>query len=776
MGVNRIFFLGLVAVIILTSQGVHAENPKLIFTKESNCGISGISLNKNGKLIGYSCGSASIITLNITGTVKQTDIIGFDYHGFTWDNDLIVATNSTNSSTRGVYFFSSNGTIIKDFKVEARLSITNMVFSPNGKFIVLVSGNKYQQYLEIYDEEGNLIGNSTNNLLPGLIYSVSVSNNGDVAVLVNYKVSEGFRTIQKSYVIRYRKNGELAFQKEIDYSEGFVRISPDGQRIAVAVESIIKLFRGIIFLDNLGNELWRYNKWDSRDIEGKVNDLEIRYSGEYSVILAYKNIIEIIDEQGRQIGNHTANKSVDLVSVSEKGDHVLISSNNNGYLYYLDNTVNVKPSIAVLANSIDYELNPEFLNFLKNKGLRVTRVTTDVFDQYKNENFVVILGGPDAPAEVGDVVREVLTNYEQNAIREKGAKKMFVKTNVWTLGQKVMVIAGSGRDQTKASHQENKDKLYEEIKSSNQLTPTQEAHPKSLSPILVWNFTSSTNWKKSNVSDLLITSDERYVAINYDDNKAFVLDSEGTEMWGGINRGDARNTIFTYSGKLAQLEEAARETISNALYDGYLVKISEEGRFVVIEHAYIKPFTKKGTIVKWDSYNPRTIIWAIESYKYPPNNIKKSAAITRDGNYLVWAPGNGDLILFNITRDVNVLWSNNATISGNIFRVGHYYPKMTDEPKYIVTIDLNRQVILFDITGKVLWNHEIDALLTGVGISSDGSCIGVTTNKQIFYLFDSSGNLISSQVQKGNLSSISVSNGCKYIAIGADDVAYYYTT
>ncbi|MEE8167819.1 MAG: hypothetical protein V3T58_02965 [Candidatus Hydrothermarchaeales archaeon] len=118
-----------------------------------------------------------------------------------------------------------------------------------------------------------------------------------------------------------------------------------------------------------------------------------------------------------------------------------------------------KPKIVVLANSIDYELASDFFGFLGNKGMEVVHSTTTDFDQYKLEKFIVILGGPDAPEGVGDVVGEVLMNSDQNAIREQSAKKMYVKTNIWTTGQRVMVIAGSGRDQTKEAHQENRNQV-----------------------------------------------------------------------------------------------------------------------------------------------------------------------------------------------------------------------------------------------------------------------------------------------------------------------------
>lgn len=118
-----------------------------------------------------------------------------------------------------------------------------------------------------------------------------------------------------------------------------------------------------------------------------------------------------------------------------------------------------KPTIVVLANSIDSSNAQEFFDYLKNQGNNVIHSTAMDFDSYKNEKFVVILGGPDAPEGIGEFVKETLEENEQDAIRESGAKKIYTKTDVWANGQKIIVIAGSNRLQTKSAHLENKHKV-----------------------------------------------------------------------------------------------------------------------------------------------------------------------------------------------------------------------------------------------------------------------------------------------------------------------------
>ncbi|MFQ6135632.1 MAG: hypothetical protein ACE5PM_00425 [Candidatus Hydrothermarchaeales archaeon] len=127
-----------------------------------------------------------------------------------------------------------------------------------------------------------------------------------------------------------------------------------------------------------------------------------------------------------------------------------------------------KPRIAVLANSIDHDLAPDFFEFLKNKGMETIHVTAADFEQYKNEKFIVILGGPDAYEGVGEIVQQLLSLEEQEYLRVEGNRMMYVKIDPWGLlsGQRVSIIAGSDRDQTKQAHVDNREKVYLNVKAS----------------------------------------------------------------------------------------------------------------------------------------------------------------------------------------------------------------------------------------------------------------------------------------------------------------------
>jgi hypothetical protein len=204
--------------------------------------------------------------------------------------------------------------------------------------------------------------------------------------------------------------------------------------------------------------------------EGDVFQVSILKKGASYFIsgLSRDGYIYLLDEKGDTIGKYFATSQD--ASISSVGSYVKIESldTDTRLAYYeTGSTKEIRESkfsgIVVLSNSIDNELASDFFEFLENKGIKVTYTDAEDFDRLKEEKTIVILGGPDAYEGVGEIVQEVLTEGEQNQIRENGNRKMYIRTNVWTEGQKVIIIAGSNREETKAAHQENKNQVSSEI-------------------------------------------------------------------------------------------------------------------------------------------------------------------------------------------------------------------------------------------------------------------------------------------------------------------------
>jgi hypothetical protein len=126
-----------------------------------------------------------------------------------------------------------------------------------------------------------------------------------------------------------------------------------------------------------------------------------------------------------------------------------------------------KPKIVVLANSIDFDLASDFFRFLDNRGLEIVHITAENFEEHKDEKFIVILGGPDAPEGVGDIVKSsgILSIDDVDNLRVGGSRKKFVASNPWKKrpGQVVWIIAGSNRDETMLAHKDHRASVSQDI-------------------------------------------------------------------------------------------------------------------------------------------------------------------------------------------------------------------------------------------------------------------------------------------------------------------------
>lgn len=126
--------------------------------------------------------------------------------------------------------------------------------------------------------------------------------------------------------------------------------------------------------------------------------------------------------------------------------------------------VTVKPAVVkqkaiLLANDIDYTRATSLVKFLEDNGFEVVRIAASEMGSYKTEKLIIILGGADAPNGVGDVVKSVLSEREQDLTRN--GTYYFLKTDVWASGQRIFVFAGMDRDQTKQAHEQYRAKILE---------------------------------------------------------------------------------------------------------------------------------------------------------------------------------------------------------------------------------------------------------------------------------------------------------------------------
>ncbi len=113
--------------------------------------------------------------------------------------------------------------------------------------------------------------------------------------------------------------------------------------------------------------------------------------------------------------------------------------------------------ILIVANSIDYAMASGFISYLKKNNLATKVVKPAEFtpDMRTGNRLIILLGGPDAPEGMGEIVDEMLSDSEKESLRDADSQQMFFRYNPYTdrfwAKQLVIVVAGSDRANTQAA-------------------------------------------------------------------------------------------------------------------------------------------------------------------------------------------------------------------------------------------------------------------------------------------------------------------------------------
>jgi rhodanese-related sulfurtransferase len=127
------------------------------------------------------------------------------------------------------------------------------------------------------------------------------------------------------------------------------------------------------------------------------------------------------------------------------------------------NTVSAQKNVALVSNSIDYNINSNIISILQSRGMNVVYFgKTDT--GYNTYPYVIILGGPDAPDHTGFLSLQILPSNESYNLRNiKGYQIFYEKRDQWISKQEVFVIAGSDRENTYFAVQSNLVTLIDRI-------------------------------------------------------------------------------------------------------------------------------------------------------------------------------------------------------------------------------------------------------------------------------------------------------------------------
>ncbi len=355
------------------------------------------------------------------------------------------------------------------------------------------------------------------------------------------------------------------------------------------------------------------------------------------------------------------------------------------------------PRMVVLANSIDTNLAAEFFDFWMRNGVEVilTNVNREEeayqFDQYKDENLIIILGGPDAYDGVGEIVQERLSEQEQNMIRE-GNQRMYVKTDPWGINtnQLVVILAGLDREFTKKSHEENRYNVASMagISILTSTTPPDSiidedeedilvgVPPEIPSPVPIPQQLPGSKWSKTfgdtendNALAIQQTSDGGYIMAGYTGSfdpghlDAYLIktDAEGNEVW-SKTYGD--NEKLNYSASSVQqtrdggyIIAGYTQSFETGERDVYLMKTDKEGNevwsktyggkgndgafsvqqtsdggYIIAGYTNTPEFQQDVYLIKTDGQGNKE--WN-KTFGGPYNDQARSVQLTSDGGYII---------------------------------------------------------------------------------------------------------------------------------------------
>jgi hypothetical protein len=124
-----------------------------------------------------------------------------------------------------------------------------------------------------------------------------------------------------------------------------------------------------------------------------------------------------------------------------------------------------KGKLIVVTNEANYEKDKDVINFIATRGVAIERISPADFDKYKSEKYILVLGGPGEGEGLGDIVKQLLSPDEVSFVSQMGNKELYLKTDKYSSGQQIIVIAGCDADATFRQFVNSKDKWWGYISS-----------------------------------------------------------------------------------------------------------------------------------------------------------------------------------------------------------------------------------------------------------------------------------------------------------------------
>ena len=99
--------------------------------------------------------------------------------------------------------------------------------------------------------------------------------------------------------------------------------------------------------------------------------------------------------------------------------------------------------LVVVATPASYAKAADWQKFLGSKQIPLKNVAPSDLAAFKNAKHVVLLGPLDEAGGIKPLVEKALIKAEYDQMLQPGSSAMFVKSNVWSDGQEVIVYTGA---------------------------------------------------------------------------------------------------------------------------------------------------------------------------------------------------------------------------------------------------------------------------------------------------------------------------------------------
>jgi len=117
--------------------------------------------------------------------------------------------------------------------------------------------------------------------------------------------------------------------------------------------------------------------------------------------------------------------------------------------------------LIIVGTESTMDASQDWLSFLQTQEVPCVVVTPAEFGEHNKGDYIVVMGSMDEAEDIKAILKELLTAEEMEWISQAGNGNMYVKTDVWAPGQKIIVIAGSHQIITEQARKATQEDWFE---------------------------------------------------------------------------------------------------------------------------------------------------------------------------------------------------------------------------------------------------------------------------------------------------------------------------